>query len=160
MIFILVSVAHLMYGNCQTTKFHFMVQVHYMPEYLPNRLLKYNKESIDYLFGDKNYSGKWRTWYKNGVMESEGEYKTGNLNGKLTKWYESGAKKSESEWINGMENGTWYYWHENGALKSKWEYKMANLDGKYINWDLNGIKIKEQDWQNGLMIKEYLSPTK
>ena len=68
---------------------------------------KYNKESINYLFPDNNYTGKWSTWYKNGVAESEGEYVGGNLNGKFKKWYESGAKKSESEWLNGMENGTW-----------------------------------------------------
>ena len=154
------SVAHLMYGHCQTSKYHFMIQVYFLPDYLPNRLQKYNKKSINCLFPDNNYTGKWSTWYKSGVAESEGEYVGGNLNGKFKKWYESGAKKSESEWLNGMENGTWHIWHENGILKSKWEYKRANLHGKYIDWDLNGQKIREQDWLDGVMVKENLAQSK
>jgi antitoxin component YwqK of YwqJK toxin-antitoxin module len=150
MILFVALAAHLMYGNCQTTKFHFIVQTHYMPYYLPNLLLKYNKDTINYSFGDYNYTGKWQTWYKNGVKESEVDCRVGIYDGTYTKWYESGAKQIESKFINGKENGIRLCWHENGTLKSKWEFKMGILVGKFINWDENGEKIEEKEFKDGL----------
>ncbi|PCJ51818.1 MAG: hypothetical protein COA79_25225, partial [Planctomycetota bacterium] len=34
-VLLLGSIAHLMYGSCQTTKYHYMTQAYWMPEYTP-----------------------------------------------------------------------------------------------------------------------------
>lgn len=77
LILVMVSIAHLMYGHCQSSKMHFMVQIHYMPKYLPNWMLIYEKDKYFFHSRDENYSGKWLEWYESGSKLLEFECKDG-----------------------------------------------------------------------------------
>jgi len=44
---------------------------------------------------EEPYTGKFVTYYENGQMEQEGNYKDGELEGLVTWWYENGEKERE-----------------------------------------------------------------
>ena len=126
-----------------------MLQYHYMPDYLPEWLLKNDINSNGHLIVDKNYSGKWSVWHKNGKKFYETEYKDGKKNGKQIVWYESGAKKTEVEMKDDKENGKIIHWYESGGKKTEGEMKDGKANGKISMWYENGIKKVEGDYKDG-----------
>ncbi|PCJ54064.1 MAG: hypothetical protein COA79_22205 [Planctomycetota bacterium] len=134
-IFVLVlgSIAHLMYGSCQTTKYHYIIQNYYMQEYFPQKLI-FVKFSTPFAgHGDstievsKNYNGLWYHWQKNGFLRSKMNYLKGQLHGKTETWGEkkdaygvetfmNGNKTSLKIYVEGklvMEE----YWNDDGSRK-------------------------------------------
>jgi len=131
-ILVLFSVVHLMYGDSQTSKYHFIIQEYYMSDFLPTWMQNKPKDTK---YGDVNYTGKYTTWHRNGIKQQENEY----INGKFIK-------------------GT--CWSSNGNKFFVFEMKEGKKNGKIIQWDKNGKKIREQDWLDGVMVKEILGPSK
>lgn len=86
MLLILGSVLHLMYGHCQTTKYHFLCQAYWMPKYLPRKML--NNKGLMLSSDMKGYTGKWNDWDENGIKTSEGNFENGLRNGKQIEWEE------------------------------------------------------------------------
>ncbi|PCJ57746.1 MAG: hypothetical protein COA79_14770, partial [Planctomycetota bacterium] len=76
------SLAHLMYGSCQTTKYHYLCQAYWMPEYLPGWMLSNIGTPID-------YTGTWSVWGNFGLENTD--YIDGVYHGKMTSWYANGA---------------------------------------------------------------------
>lgn len=88
-----------------------------MPDHLPNWMVKYDRRLNGRIEVDKNYSGKWLSWYRSGAKLLEANFKEGKLNGKSICWYESGAIKSEDECKDDKRHGISIEWYENGVKK-------------------------------------------
>lgn len=182
---ILSSVIHLMYGSCQTSKYHYLCQAYWLPNKLPKWMIQ---EKIVFLkeanvIMSKGNSKRWRIWDKNGVLahewiteiingkevskfvfwhsngikSSEGESRGGEFNGRISSWDEDGIKISEREYKNGRLNGKSLGWYKSGIKSEEIEYKDGKENGKAIEWDEDGKKIKDEEWQDGVMLKDYLS---
>ena len=81
---------------------------------------------------DGELDGKYASWYDNGQLEIETNFKFGKHDGKYNSWYENGKKRSEFYYINDKLNGSWKVWHEDKwGLKFKAKYK----DGICISGD-------------------------
>lgn len=161
-ILILGSVANLMYGSCQNSKFHYIVQAYYMPNLIRKDL---DKERID-------FTGKWTRWYKSGAKNDEG-YIGGKKNGNYTYWDESGVKTYEIEYKNGILNmRTWWYlsglkeeveeykdgelnkrtwWYNGGAKQAIVEHKDYKVNGKFISWFESGAMKEEGEYKDGIL---------
>jgi len=60
-------------------------------------------------------------------MEEE-NYKDGEIDGKLTSYYENGQIKSETNFKDGkIEDGKWTYYKEDGSINYVEEYKDGRL---------------------------------
>lgn len=105
------SVGHLMYGSCQTTKYHYMCQAYWMPDYLPDPMIRHNYGGSEY-FGKlepyNNYTGTWRTWTSSGSFELMME-----LN-------------------NGLRHGIYIFYDESGYEGCELNFKLDKLDGKQV----------------------------
>ena len=100
---VLASVLHLMYGHCQTSKYHFICQAYWMPQYLPKELLR-DKGLL--LSEDKRgYTGTWIEWSEDDIKKYEGGYIDGMKNGKQIEWQE-GEYRLEYFCTNNKLNGT------------------------------------------------------
>ena len=51
--------------------------------------------------GNKIYDGKFKTWYKNGLLHEDIDYSIGKKNGKLLTYWETGIHKREDIFIEG-----------------------------------------------------------
>jgi antitoxin component YwqK of YwqJK toxin-antitoxin module len=67
--------------------------------------------------GEKN--GLWKSYYPNGNVWSEGEFKDGLDHGIRKAYYENGQKRFEGKYENGRKRGMWIFWDENGKESSR-----------------------------------------
>lgn len=74
------------------------------------------------LINDKK-EGKWITYYKNGSLCKEIDYKKGQKNGKFIWYFQNGNKQQEVSLVNGIKQGEDKYWNEDGTLNSIITYK-------------------------------------
>ena len=157
---VLLFVTHLMYGSCQTSKLHYLVQVYYIPDYLPNWMSKYEKIPHTYAVPDKSFSGKWFVWYRSGKKRYEINYIDGKEEGKWTGWHENGAKEYEGDFKDGKLNGKEILWYENGIKRYETEFKDEKKNGRDTHWEKNGKKTIDLEWKDGDKIKDYLDPVR
>lgn len=123
-----------MYGSCQTTKWHYLVQQYYMKEYLPEEMQRNNLSDFDNRIEVyEDYSGSWKTWFENGDIESTLNFSNGKYHGRIEKWHYDGPKAFKGFHVNGTPIGLFETWYFTGKKKSEsvWE---------------NGIKISSKEW--------------
>ena len=99
---------------------------------------------------EENYKdGKVTTWYENGQIMSEVNYKDGKEDGKVTTWHENGQKRLEGNYKDGKVDGKLTWWDENGQIEGEGNYKDGKEDGKFTSWDENGQINAELNYKDG-----------
>jgi len=78
--------------------------------------------------GDNQKLVRERTYYEDGQISSERNYKDGQLDGKLTRYYENGQIEEEVNYKDGKKDGKWTIYYENGQIEGERNYK----DGKRV----------------------------
>jgi len=164
-VMVLGSLTHLMYGSCQASKLHYMIQEYKMLNHLPSWLLFKDKPS-NTLFSSLNggYNGKWESWYEDGNKKFVGDYVYGLANGLMETWYENGVKEYHCYWSMGMVDGNIFEWYRNGKIKLQKEFKKDMLiSKKYWNedgtldqiefYDPNGNCQKIELYEKGKLVK-------
>ncbi len=99
----------------------------------------------------KYYAGEGRnktmvkeaTYYPDGQVRLEGEYKNGKKDGHWVSYYENGHKWSEGYYTNGINNGETTTWHENGEVYYTGFYDHGHRSGTWKFYDEKGDFIKE-----------------
>ncbi len=149
------SFLFIMYGNCQISKLHWIVQEYYMPEYLPDWMLTNKGRTLkDIISGDqyqkympykeqevyKNYTGQWKTWHRNGSRQFEGNYINGILNGEARGWNNKNVLEYIQQWNNGILNKQ-EFWDYTGNLLS------------ITHYDINGKFEKRDFYKNGKIFR-------
>ena len=82
------------------------------------------REGITYVKGEtKAFTGIIKSYYENGNLESEGNFKDGKLNGLSKVYYENGNLKREDNYKDDKLEGLYKGYYENGDLKSEDNYK-------------------------------------
>ena len=66
--------------------------------------------------------------------------------GKEQSYYEDGKIKTETNWKDGKPDGLWKEWHENGQLKKEVNYKEGSRHGIYKEWYEGGQIQKEKKY--------------
>jgi len=152
------SLAHLCYGSCQTTKYHYMCQAYWMPENLPDWMLVYKAVKFkDHQFSyplPSLYNGEWATWYESGVNESEENYEYGKLDGLSTFWNENGVKESVENYKDDKLDGLSTLWY-NGAKAYEKNYKNGKLNGLSTSWNPDGTLNKKEYYAKEGNIQRY-----
>jgi len=105
--------------------------------------------------------GVHTTYYQNGQLRTEENYKDGVLHGLYKSWHEPDPPFSEGNYRDVKLDGLFREWWKNGQLKYEGNYKDGKLDGVIKQWYKNaqlqleinykdGVKISEKAWyENG-----------
>lgn len=104
---------------------------------------KIKKELISYSYSDdgsRMKHGKYTSWYQNGQIETELNYKKNKLHGSAIKYYENGEVEFKGLYKNDKKDGKWLEYYENGQLTAEIEYKNGVKDGETIGYHDNGQK--------------------
>ena len=59
-------------------------------------------------------NGLFQSFYENGQMSAEGEYKNGVEEGQWTTFHENGQKASQGTYVEGKEQPDWKFWDASG----------------------------------------------
>lgn len=143
------SLAHLMYGSCQTSKWHFIIQNRYMEDYLPKWMTSLKRDNEYRVMPPPNFNGIWREWYSNGYKRYECNYLNGGKRGLGRSWYKDGVLQSTQNYKNGKRHGRFEYRYPNGNKELESYFIDGEFDGTWISWKSNGVKEYEQVWENG-----------
>ncbi len=73
-------------------------------------------------FKDGKRDGRWKAWFPNGKLWSEGEYVRGEETGIKTVYYENGNKYYSGRLQAGKRVGEWSFWSPEGKLLKKVTY--------------------------------------
>ena len=96
---------------------------------------KYGDMGI-YVKGKKD--GLHRTWYENGQLQSEYNYKDGKEDGLGRAWYEDGQLGAEKNYKDGKSNGLQREWYKNGRLMFEWSEINNRQNGLNTAWYSTG----------------------
>ena len=83
-------------------------------------------------------NGKVITYYENGNIGYEQNYKDGNLEGLTKTYYESGKLNLELNYKNDLLDGLSKGYYENGQLSAQENYKEGKRNGELVNYDEKG----------------------
>jgi antitoxin component YwqK of YwqJK toxin-antitoxin module len=71
--------------------------------------------------------GQYESWYDNGIMSYEGNYRDGNMIGEWKGWYKGGMKSFEENYVDGERNGRCTYYDEDGKIQRDILYKGGRI---------------------------------
>jgi hypothetical protein len=93
------------------------------------------------------YDGQFKAWSYNGQLIADRFYKKGNAQGIARSWYDDGTLKAEVEWRDGLHDGNFALFYETGQLSAKGVYAKGSL--KMVEYhDEKGAIITESQWLN------------
>lgn len=89
-----------------------------------------------------------KSYWDNGSLRSDLNYKDGKLNGLAVWYFENGVKEQEANYINNKLSGVMKRWYASGIPESVSNYNHGLLDGKAITYDEGGAKTLEESYKN------------
>jgi len=100
------------------------------------------------------------SYYSDGGMEYESEYKNGILHGVTNYWDESGNLISEAIYFNGKLHGLWTSYFAGNWVKSKVNYYYGQKHGKEEFFYDNGQLQSLTEYDEGKVVFETIRWTK
>ena len=91
------------------------------------------------------FSGVWRTWHKNGLMQTEVNYSRGLLDGHFSYWSSTGELMMESNYAHGRSNGITVTYGPNKIPVRTGLMVNGDLVGKWTEWGFAG-NISSNRW--------------
>ena len=111
------------------------------------------REGIVYVKGETEaFTGIIKSYYDNGNLESEANFKDGKKEGLFKKYYENGDLKSEANFKDGKGNGIGKIYYPNGNLESEISVKDDKFEGLFKLYYENGYLIAEHYYKDGEII--------
>lgn len=124
-------------------------------DYLITYFKNGNKEAEGYanLFGYGD--GEFKTYYKNGQLKTEGNYKDGKKDGLEKYYYENGQLEAEMNWSPSLRNenyswqtGSFKEYYENGKLKEQGNFTREGIKtGRWTKYLEDGTIKKEKEYK-------------
>ena len=107
------------------------------------------------------WTGKGLTYYENGQIKEDGNFKDGNKVKKWITYYENGAIQNKGNYKYGKRYGKWTFYHSEGKLlgftgsqhrqiEREEKYTDGKLDGKMISYYKNGQIKNKANYKDGL----------
>ncbi len=101
-------------------------------------------------YKDGKKEGSWYTYYKNGNLNSEMEFKNNRQNGKVSIYYKNGKLQEQGYWKQNRWVGEYKFFFNSGKIKYLWYYDdFGKRTGKQTYYYANGKKQIEGQWTQG-----------
>ena len=98
-----------------------------------------------------------KTFYAQGQIYGEGNYKKGKMDGVWTYYFPEGSKWKEFKYADGLVQGESTEYFKTGAKKYLTHYKDGDYDGYFQEFYING-QVKQEGWfQKGVREQQWLT---
>ena len=74
------------------------------------------------LSANEKRDGLWKSYYRDGVVWSEGEYNNGIREGKTVTYFANGKKYYEGQFVRAQKSGVWKFYNEQGEFVNETIY--------------------------------------
>jgi antitoxin component YwqK of YwqJK toxin-antitoxin module len=98
---------------------------------------------------DLERHGKWKSYFENGKVQSEGAYYTDKKSGSWKRYWENGNVKNQGEYKADKKTGFWKRYYENGNLKSEGTYELNKPKGEWKDYRPSGGVESIYNYVNG-----------
>jgi len=96
------------------------------------------------------YQGKWKHYYLDGKLKSEGSYKDGKKTGKWIFYFSNGKIEQTGNYDkNGKFSGMWKWYYENGNILRTEEFKRGIEEGYLEEFAIDGSIITKGEYYEG-----------
>jgi antitoxin component YwqK of YwqJK toxin-antitoxin module len=123
--------------------------VHYSGEVL----CRYNKNPTIQLHGhllNGKQHGKWTRWDINEQQIGEANFLNGQVtSSKQNSWYENGQLRSEINYKDQLLSGKTIFMYPDGTIKESYTYKEGKLHGPFFEYNIYGQKIHAGNYRKG-----------
>lgn len=99
-----------------------------------------NKLKEGPLSNEEKRDGLWKSFYRDGVLWSEGEYKNGIRDGKTITYHANGNKYYEGQFIKAQKSGIWKFYNQEGTFENEIDFDKR----KKAKVTVDEEKLKEQ----------------
>jgi antitoxin component YwqK of YwqJK toxin-antitoxin module len=72
---------------------------------------------------NRRREGLWKSYYEDGKIWSEGEYKDGLRDGITITYHPNGVKRFEGAFYKSKKSGIWKFWDENGEFVKEMDFE-------------------------------------
>ncbi|MCR6578946.1 toxin-antitoxin system YwqK family antitoxin [Campylobacter insulaenigrae] len=103
------------------------------------------KEEIPYNSQSRIHGVK-RTFFSNGQLQSEEEYKDGKKEGFVKQYFENGQLQLEAQTKNNQYDGQFKSYYDDGKIEVEGTYKNGKYIGAYKLYASNGNIVSEQNY--------------
>ena len=107
-------------------------------------------------FKDGKQEGLGKSYYDNGNLEAEGNFKDGKLEGLGKEYYENGNLKGEKNFKDGKLEGLSKAYYDNGNLKAEVNFKDDKPEGLFKVYYENGNLGVEINFKDGKAVSGYM----
>ena len=90
--------------------------------------------------GAEEKHGRFRSYYEDGTLESEGAFEHGQQSGAWILYHPNGAKAAAGNYADSLRSGAWETFFPDGAPESKGGYVRGAMDGRWSFWRADGTK--------------------
>ena len=101
-------------------------------------------------------TGVVKSYYENGNLEAEGNFKDGKLEGLGKEYYENGNLKGEKNYKDGKLEGLSKAYYDNGNLKAEVNFKDDKPEGLFKVYYENGNLGVEINFKDGKAVSGYM----
>lgn len=101
---------------------------------------------------DKAFTGKCKSYFPDGNIESEADFISGKIHGHLISYYPNGNVMEDVEYKNSIVSGQMKYYHENGQVSEEGEAINGSKEGGWKVYYENGQLMAFESWKNNLMV--------
>ncbi len=101
---------------------------------------------------EKKQDGTYKSFYPNGQLKLEENYKDGKLEGIYRNYYEEGHLHQERTYKQGLLNGAFKAYDQNGVLYFETHYKDDKKDGTENTYYMNGVVQYQDTYKDGLLL--------
>ena len=91
--------------------------------------------------------GEWISYWDNGQLMSQQNYKDGLKDGEHLDYFENGKLRLKVNWKDGRWEGEWREYWDNGVLMYFRNYKDGTLDGEWLSYNYNGQLTFKGNWK-------------
>ena len=111
------------------------------------------RECIVYVKGETEaFTGIIKSYYENGNLKSEDNFKDDKQEGLSKEYYENGNLKVEANFKDGKQEGLFKEYYENGNIRMETNFKDDKFEGLFKLYYENGYLIAEHYYKDGKII--------
>ena len=95
-----------------------------------------------------DYTGAWATYFVNGQISHEIDYRNGKYHGRFTAYHDDGTKAFQQHYVDGVCHGDDTGWHRNGRVSYQGRYEQGKQVGRWRWWDENTKLTSERVFED------------
>lgn len=133
----------LRYGNPQWQRLIYIWQAYVSPGYVGD------------IPPPADFTGVWKTWYRNGRLRSRVAFRDGVLHGECALWYVNGQIADRARCVESGYDGERIQWYPNGQLRMRTPFVNGVAHGEEVTWYEDGAvksrRLLEDHCQKGIL---------